>query len=211
MTLPNGLHVRSAREQVERLLEGLDARRRQIRDDRPKWLVTGRDKPRERIEEKLVRKRLARPDYREEDLTDLAGVRVVVESVECAERLAELVRRHPTFVWDEANSESFIARPRADGYRGIHLILRVRSLLPEQPEVPVELQIRTILQHHWSELSRSEFYKKLELIPPMLLERMRTLGNVLAAAEAESTSRPRVARSRRVPDGDADGPSGSCL
>jgi hypothetical protein len=90
------------------------------------------------------------------------------------------------FAVREADCESFLDAPREDGYRGIHLILNVASDAPAPETIPVELQIRTILQHQWSVLSHSEFYKQVAEIPQSMLLRMRALGEILNCAEIES-------------------------
>ncbi|MBV8203032.1 MAG: hypothetical protein JOZ15_20640, partial [Acidobacteria bacterium] len=67
-----------------------------------------------------------------------------------------------------------------------HLILERECALFAHRKILVELQIRTMLQHQWSVLSHSEFYKSLAEIPPALLERMRVLGEILHCADIES-------------------------
>jgi len=152
----------------------------------PKWIIKSRIKSGDGIEEKISRKRRARPSYSAKDLTDIAGVRVIVASLATASALADFIRSERIFTVVKADSEDFNSRPREDGYRGIHMIVRVQSHLPGRPVVPVELQIRTAIQHQWAELSHADFYKEAREIPPDLLERMRALSEVLHAADVEA-------------------------
>lgn len=118
------------------------------------------------------------------DITDLVGVRVVVEGRACAAHMSSIVRQ--MFTVREADCEDFLDTPRTDGYRGIHLILDIESDAANRTAIPVELQVRTILQHQWSVLSHSEFYKQVAEIPQSMLLRMRSLGEILHCAEIES-------------------------
>jgi len=185
---PHPTHCENVGNRVRNALAALEKRRREYfgtYTDAP-WDVTMRVKDPASINAKLERKhRQGKPNYGLANLTDLVGVRVVVESRACAAHVAELTRR--TFAVREADCEEYLDTPRADGYRGIHLILNVEpdGVVPRIP-IPVELQIRTILQHQWSVLSHSEFYKKIAEIPPSMLLRMRALSEILNCAEIES-------------------------
>lgn len=181
------LHYHNVGNQVCRELEALEGRRRAYFGayvDAP-WTITMRVKDDASISAKLQRKReQGRESYDLADLTDIVGVRAIVESRACAIHLAAIARR--VFATREADCENFIDIPRADGYRGFHLILNVETGAPTSREIPVELQIRTILQHQWSVLSHSEFYKKVAEIPQSMLLRMRALSEILNCAEIES-------------------------
>jgi ppGpp synthetase/RelA/SpoT-type nucleotidyltranferase len=176
-----------AGNRVCRELEALEGRRRAYFGgyvDAP-WTITMRVKDDASISAKLQRKReQGRASYDLANLTDIVGVRAIVESRACAIHLAAIARR--VFVAREADCEDFIDTPRADGYRGLHLILNVDPGAPTPGTIPVELQIRTILQHQWSVLSHSEFYKKVAEIPQSMLLRMRALSEILNCAEIES-------------------------
>jgi hypothetical protein len=123
-------------------------------------------------------------------MTDLFGVRVIVESAACARSLSRLVEDTQPF--QVHTTEDFLEQARPDGYRGIHFVFRVPPRLPGRrgrsapSTVAVECQVRTILQHQWSVLSHSEFYKHLGEIPGGLLARMRALSEILECAEVES-------------------------
>ena len=168
-----------AGELVVSALRGVERRRRLLFGDLvdAPWSIETRIKSQQSIAAKLARKAST---YTLDDMTDLVGVRAVVESQSCASHLARIVRQR--FAVQEA--EDFSETPRGDGYRGIHLILGVHTATSRT--VAVELQIRTILQHQWSGLSHSEFYKQVSEIPPSMLIRMRSLSETLNSAEVES-------------------------
>jgi ppGpp synthetase/RelA/SpoT-type nucleotidyltranferase len=179
----------AAGQTLQTWLEAVE-RERQRLPGTPKWHIESRLKSWGSIEHKLARKRRERPGYSIGDMTDLYGVRVIVESSACGRSLGALVKAHDGFALKE--EEDFMTVRRADGYRGLHMILGVAPGLPARrgqhapARVFIELQIRTILQHQWSVLSHSEFYKQLSEIPPGLLARMRGLSEILECAEIES-------------------------
>jgi ppGpp synthetase/RelA/SpoT-type nucleotidyltranferase len=173
-----------AGEQVAGVLRAISDKR--VALGSASYWVTSRVKADKSIRDKLRRKQAIRPSYTIEHMTDLVGVRVIVESIAAAKLLSQFIRRHHTFVIREADCEEYIELPRADGYRGVHLILEREVRIGHCVVIPVELQIRTILQHQWSELSHSEFYKSVREIPPNLLVRMRALSESLHCADIES-------------------------
>jgi len=172
---------------VQAALAGLEERRREYFGEHAdaRWIITSRVKAAASIDAKLERKRRqGKAGYGTADLTDMVGVRVVVEGRACAAQVAAFMRA--MFPVREADCEDFLDTPRGDGYRGIHLILNVVPDAPTRTPIPVELQIRTILQHQWSVLSHSEFYKQVAEIPQSMLLRMRALSEILNCAEIES-------------------------
>ncbi|HEX3480578.1 MAG TPA: RelA/SpoT domain-containing protein [Kofleriaceae bacterium] len=172
---------------VQTALAGLEERRREYFGEHAdaRWVITSRVKTAASIAAKLERKRRqGKAGYDTADLTDVVGVRVVVEGRACAAQVATFMRA--MFPTREADCEDFLDTPRGDGYRGIHLILDVVPDAATRAPIPVELQIRTILQHQWSVLSHSEFYKQVAEIPQSMLLRMRALSEILNCAEIES-------------------------
>ena len=99
------------------------------------------------IEDKLRRLQcdISIPSARE-NILDIAGIRVVC-----------------TFVDDiRVNSrKDYIANPKPNGYRSLHLSLMVPVfLLDGCIEVPVEVQIRTVAMDFWASLEHNLRYKK---------------------------------------------------
>jgi ppGpp synthetase/RelA/SpoT-type nucleotidyltranferase len=186
MTVHPTLYVNVA-ARVQTALAGLEERRREYFGEHAdaRWVLTSRVKAAASIAAKLERKRRqGKAGYGAADLTDVVGVRVVVEGRACAGQVAAFMRA--MFPVREPDCEDFLDTPRGDGYRGIHLILDVVPDAATRTPIPVELQVRTILQHQWSVLSHSEFYKQVAEIPQSMLLRMRALSEILNCAEIES-------------------------
>lgn len=83
-------------------------------------------------------------------MQDIGGIRAVVSSVARVRRL-EAEYRTSKFKHVLVSSKDYIADPKPDGYRGIHLIYRYSNsrALPYEG-LSLELQVRTRLQHAWA-------------------------------------------------------------
>lgn len=120
------------------------------------------------------------------ELTDLAGARIVVGTAQ----EVEVVRRFFTRKQDSDDLvvESDEAISRQDGYRSHHLVLRyppsyVRSAFAAR----VEIQLPTVFQHAFNNLSRSWIYKSTHSFSPTWKERFTTLSEQLDALNASAS------------------------
>jgi putative GTP pyrophosphokinase len=83
-------------------------------------------------------------------MQDIAGLRAVVTSVRQV-RMLEQSYRTSQFAHVLTNSKDYIAEPKDDGYRGVHLIYRYRNTrAPAYNGLSLELQLRTQRQHAWA-------------------------------------------------------------
>lgn len=83
-------------------------------------------------------------------MQDIGGLRAVVSSVSKVRRL-EAGYRNSQFKHELVSSKDYIAHPKTDGYRGIHLIYRYSNdRAPDYEGLSLELQFRTRLQHAWA-------------------------------------------------------------
>jgi Region found in RelA / SpoT proteins len=75
--------------------------------------------------------------------------------------------------------EDYISQPKDSGYRALHLIVEVE--VPHgvtNVPIPVEVQIRTLLQHAWGELTHEDTFKPGVPVPELI----RVLSKRLATA-----------------------------
>lgn len=99
-------------------------------------------------------------------ITDITGIRVIVQYKDKAESIEKVLRQH--FIIDEVRSRNTIkeAKDYEFGYSAIHLVCSLTDVLCEKYRCQfiknwkIEIQIRTILEHAWAELSRPLFYNK---------------------------------------------------
>ena len=114
----------------------------------------------ESIKEKLQRKGLPlKVESIEENLNDVAGVRVVCSFTEDVYTLAEALLKQDDIVLIE--KKDYIANPKENGYRSLHLIVSVPIFLAKEKRyMRVEIQLRTIAMDVWASLEHQLRYKK---------------------------------------------------
>ena len=93
------------------------------------------------------------------DLTrmqDIGGVRAIVVSMHDLENLRQEYTRKMRFGHELYDIDDYVAVPKSDGYRSIHLVYKYNNTLARSGNAShykglfVEVQLRTILQHEWA-------------------------------------------------------------
>jgi ppGpp synthetase/RelA/SpoT-type nucleotidyltranferase/chaperonin cofactor prefoldin len=129
------------------------------------------------------------------EFTDLCGARVITQTYEEAERVCHFIREN--FEIDQINSEDKKSQLRADqfGYLSVHHIVLVpkgKALLNHKIDrhirgLKAEIQVRTLLQHAWADISHDSLYKHQFKVPEKWQRDMARLAAVLEAADKEFT------------------------
>ena len=112
------------------------------------------------IEDKLRRLQcdISIPSARE-NILDIAGIRVVCNFVDDVYEVAHMLTSQNDIRVNTC--KDYIANPKPNGYRSLHLSLMVPVfLLDGCLEVPVEVQIRTVAMDFWASLEHQLRYKK---------------------------------------------------
>lgn len=166
-------------------LEVLDNDFRVRYDRNPIHHIDTRLKSPSSIAKKLERKGLpVTVDAAEENLTDIAGVRVVCNYIEDIYSIAELLIRQSDV--ELVRRSDYISGPKESGYRSLHLVLRIPVYLTSHTElVPVEIQIRTIAMDFWASLEHELRYKSENSASADLRERLRACAETSAALDME--------------------------
>lgn len=95
----------------------------------------------------------------EENLKDIAGVRVICSFPDDIYKLAESFLKQDDIILIER--KDYIKNPKPSGYRSLHLIVQVPIFLQnEKKMVNVEVQFRTIAMDFWASLDHKMRYKK---------------------------------------------------
>lgn len=95
----------------------------------------------------------------EENLKDIAGVRVICSFPDDIYKLAESFLKQDDITLIER--KDYIKNPKPSGYRSLHLIVQVPIFLRnEKKMVNVEVQFRTIAMDFWASLDHKMRYKK---------------------------------------------------
>ncbi len=104
-----------------------------------------------------------------ETITDIAGVRVVCSFVSDVYRVFDLLTAHDDVKIYQV--KDYIANPKPNGYRSLHLLLEVPVFLSSGPvQTIVEVQLRTIAMDFWASLEHKIYYKYDTVVPDDLLQ-----------------------------------------
>lgn len=118
-------------------------------------LIAQRLKRRPSIEIKLR----DNPNMKLSQMQDIGGCRAILGSVSKVKKLVAQYKRYDAKSpkdrshWDGSDAFDYIASPKPDGYRSIHLIFRFQSPSKELQcfnGQRIEIQIRSKLQHLWA-------------------------------------------------------------
>ena len=119
-----------------------------------------------------------------DNLTDIAGIRVICNYIDDAYRIGDLLIAHNDITLLE--KKDYIASPKPSGYRSLHLIVEVAVYLSRGiVHVPAEIQIRTIAMDYWATLEHRLKYKNEGRVPPDLHGKMKSCSEELAEMEAK--------------------------
>lgn len=112
-----------------------------------------------------IKEKLERNDFPvttesiEQNLNDVAGIRVICSFPEDVYALANALLRQDDIVL--VKKKDYIKNPKDNGYRSLHLIVAVPIFLScEKRIMKVEIQLRTIAMDFWASLEHQLRYKK---------------------------------------------------
>ena len=151
---------RCAMMEVETKFRVLDAEFGLQHDRNPIESIKTRLKSMDSIVEKLHRRKLPITLLSiEENLNDVAGVRVICSFVDDIYVLVDCLLRQDDVTLLQV--KDYIKHPKANGYRSLHLIISIPIFLQEETRhMKVEVQLRTIAMDFWASLEHKMRYKK---------------------------------------------------
>ncbi|MDE6963888.1 MAG: response regulator [Lachnospiraceae bacterium] len=119
-----------------------------------------------------------------EQLTDVAGLRVICSFPDDIYRLAELFTRQGDILL--LRKKDYIKNPKDNGYRSLHLILDVPIFLSnERKYMKAEIQFRTIAMDFWASLEHKLKYKKDLDNAEKIAEELRVCADSIEALDYE--------------------------
>ncbi|WP_017726947.1 GTP pyrophosphokinase [Halalkalibacterium ligniniphilum] len=162
---------KQAVEELKIKLKGIREQYQKSSKHTPIEFVTGRVKPISSILDKAKRKNIPL-DRLEEEMQDLAGLRIVTQFVEDIETVVEIIRSRNDFVIVE--ERDYIIEKKPSGYRSYHIVLQypVQTIEGEK-QILVELQIRTLAMNFWAIIEHSLNYKYSGEIPDYIKMRLQ--------------------------------------
>lgn len=119
---------------------------------------------------------------------DLVGLRITctnVRDIDMVQAVLETLPRSGTgrgLRLDAASERDYVSEPKESGYRGWHINLTID--LDHEPEpVTCELQVRTLLQDSWGELTHEDTYSKDGELPPLVEVLSKRMADLFATLD----------------------------
>ena len=153
--------------------------------------ISGRVKSKRRTWRKV-----SQPRYRQQIVTvddiprvldDLIGMRLTctnlrdLEMVQVAlENLPRRAGKKRVLSVDPTSERDYVEHPKVSGYRGWHVNLGVQH---DGTPVTCELQVRTLLQDSWGELTHEDGYSKSGELPPLVEVLSTRMADLLATLD----------------------------
>ena len=163
--------------------------------------IESRVKSPESIAAKLLKKGLPLTlESAMQNVNDIAGVRVVCSYIDDVYRVEEMVERQQDL--EIVKRQDYIKTPNYNGYRSLHLDLRVPVYLSDRTEqVLAEVQIRTIAMDFWASLEHDIHYKADRAnLPAGIDEEMLACAEKIAEIDRQMQD-----MYRRIADAEANG------
>ncbi|MBF7104462.1 GTP pyrophosphokinase family protein [Pediococcus pentosaceus] len=126
-------------------------------EESPIEFVTGRVKPVESIKEKMVRRQVLEERI-EQDMQDIAGVRVMCQFVEDIYEVVDSIRKRTDMTVIE--ERDYVENEKPSGYRSYHIVVEYPvQMMNGQKKILAEIQVRTLEMNFWATIEHSLNYK----------------------------------------------------
>ena len=110
---------------------------------------------------------------------DIAGIRITCSFEYDVYWIASMLTKQPDVTL--VQTKDYIASPKPNGYRSLHLIVQVPVFLSDHTEqVFVEIQIRTIAMDFWASVEHKLFYKYRHDLPRSLVAELDDAARIAA-------------------------------
>ena len=148
--------------------------------------VSGRVKSVSSILEKMQRKEIPL-DRMEEEIEDIAGVRIICQFEEDIDTVAALIRARSDM--QVKSEKDYLKHIKQSGYRSYHLIVYYTVETLDGPRrLQVEIQIRTMAMNFWATVEHSLQYKYKGDIPPHVTDRLSNAADAIISLDHEMSS-----------------------
>lgn len=152
----------------------------------PIEFVVGRVKTVDSIKEKMTRRVIA-PDVIENDMQDIAGIRIMCQFVDDIYRVVDLIhQRQDMQVIEERD---YIQNAKPSGYRSYHMVIEYSVFLPDGPKkIIAEIQIRTLAMNFWATVEHTLNYKYQGKYPEDIYKRLKSTAEAAYKLDEEMSS-----------------------
>ena len=148
--------------------------------------VSGRVKTISSILDKCRRKNIPVEEI-EDQMYDIAGIRLIVQFVEDIEIAVQLIRKRTDMEIKE--ERDYVRHSKESGYRSYHMIIRYQVQTIEGPRtLYAEIQIRTLGMNFWAAIEHSLQYKYKESMPENISYKLLKAAQAIVVLDSEMSA-----------------------
>ncbi|KRK94855.1 RelA SpoT domain-containing protein [Levilactobacillus acidifarinae DSM 19394] len=149
----------------------------------PIEFVTGRVKPVASIKEKMTRRHVTE-ERLEQDMQDIAGLRIMCQFVEDIYQVVDLLRQRTDLTILE--ERDYIHNEKPSGYRSYHIVVEYPvQLVTGEKKILAEIQVRTLAMNFWATIEHSLNYKYQGAFPEDLSQRLQRAAEAAFKLDTE--------------------------
>ena len=178
-------YYRCAIMEIQTKLNVLNAEFSLQYDRNPFENIESRLKKPESIVEKMIRRGIPLTvEDMEQEMTDIAGIRVICSFQEDLYNLADLLVEQDDVLL--ISRKDYIANPKPNGYRSLHLLIDIPIFLSQgKKHMKVEVQFRTMAMDFWASVDHKLKYKKSIRDTEAVVNKLKICADTLAKMDAE--------------------------
>lgn len=174
--------------------------RKQFREQNkhiPIEFVTGRVKPIDSILTKATLRNIPIEKI-EEEMQDIAGLRIMCQFVEDIHQVVEIIRNRKDL--QIIQERDYITNKKESGYRSYHLVVEYPvQLITGEKKILAEIQIRTLAMNFWATIEHSLNYKYQGAFPEEMRVRLQRAAEAAYQLDEEmSTIREEIQEAQHL-------------
>ncbi len=148
--------------------------------------VHGRVKRISSILEKAQKKSIE-IDNIEEEIQDIAGIRIICQFVEDIHAVVEIIRNRKDMTILE--ERDYVTHSKESGYRSYHIIVEYEvHMYDGSKKIKVEIQVRTLAMNFWGTIEHSLQYKYRQQMPEHISKRLHAAADAIIMLDKEMSS-----------------------
>lgn len=172
-------------EELKVKFKGIRNEYRRLDEYSPIEFVTGRVKAVSSILDK-ARRRNVPLERIEEEIEDIAGIRIMCQLVDDIKTVVDLIRSRDGKDLKIVEERDYITNIKESGYRSYHIIIKYKiHTAYGEKEILAEIQIRTLAMNFWATIEHSLNYKFGKKIPEEIKERLKNAAEAAFLLDKE--------------------------
>ncbi|MEI4831427.1 GTP pyrophosphokinase family protein [Bacillus sp. FJAT-53711] len=167
-------------------LKGMRSQFEMLAEHSPIEFVTGRVKSFASIIDKAEKRNIPL-DRLQEEMQDIAGLRMMCQFVDDIKPVVEYLRKRNDF--EIVEERDYVTQKKESGYRSYHVVVSypVQTIRGEK-KVLVEIQIRTLAMNFWATIEHSLNYKYRGRFPEDIKVRLQRAAEAAYLLDEEMSS-----------------------